>query len=64
MSLCIFQPKMSIYRRDFDKTKYMYQLIKNEKNFDEYNKIWKKVSNIIKSKTNRELIHDKKYLKA
>ena len=64
MSLCIFQPKMSIYRRDFDKTKCMYQLIKNEKNFDEYNKIWKKVSNIIKSKTNRELIHDKKYLKA
>ena len=55
---------MSIYRRDFDKTKCMYHLIKNEKNFDEYNKIWKKVSNIIKSKTNRELIHDKKYLKA
>ena len=27
-------------------------------------KFGKKVSNIIKNKTNRELIHDKKYLKA
>ena len=29
---CIFLPKMRVYRRDFDKTKYMF--------------FWKKVSNI------------------
>ena len=46
--LCIFLPKMSAYRKDFDKTKYMYFLIKDEKLLEKYNEIWKKVSNIIK----------------
>ena len=39
---------MIIYRRDFDKTKCTYFLIKDENLFDEYNEIWEKVSNIIK----------------
>ena len=43
--LCIFHPKRSIYKRDFDKTKYMHFLIKGEKFFDKYNKLWEKVSN-------------------
>ena len=38
--LCIFSPKMGMYNKDF--------LIKDEKPFDKYNKIWEKVSNIIK----------------
>ena len=38
--LCIFPPKMGMYHKDF--------LIKDEKPFDKYNKIWEKVSNIIK----------------
>ena len=38
--LCIFPPKMGMYNKDF--------LIKDEKPFDKYNKIWEKVSNIIK----------------
>ena len=41
---------MSIYRRDFDKTKCMYFLIKDEIFFDKYYEIWEKVSNIIKTK--------------
>ena len=41
---------MSIYKRDFDKTKCMYFLIKDEKYFYKYNKIWENVSNIIKKK--------------
>ena len=45
---CIFFPKMSPYRRDFDTTKCMSFLRKDEKLFEKYNKIWKKVSNIIK----------------
>ena len=28
--LCIFRPKMSIYKRDFDKTRCMYYSIKDE----------------------------------
>ena len=33
----LFHPKMSIYRRDFDKIKCMYFLIKEETFFDKYN---------------------------
>ena len=45
---CIFPPNMSAYRRDFDKTKCISILIKDEKLLEKYNKIWKKLSNIIK----------------
>ena len=54
---------MSVYRRDFDKTKCMNFLIKGENVFDKYNEIWDKVSDTIKKKINRELIYNKKYLK-
>ena len=46
--LCIFFPEMSIYKRCSDKTKCMYFLIKDEKMFDKYMTISKKVNNIIK----------------
>ena len=46
--LCIFCPKLSVYKRDFDKTKCIYFLIKDEHFFNKYNEIWDKVSNIIK----------------
>ena len=39
---------MNAYGRDFDKTKCMTFLIKNEKLLAKYNKIWKKVSSITK----------------
>ena len=60
----IFCPGMSTYKRDIDKAKCMHYLIKDEKNFDKYNEICEKVSNIVKKKVNRELVHNKKYLKA
>ena len=37
--LCIFLPKMSAYRRDFDKTKCISFLIKDEKFLEMYNQI-------------------------
>ena len=37
--LCIFLPKVSAYRRDFDKTKYMSFLIKDEKWLEKYSEI-------------------------
>ena len=39
--------KMGIYGRDFDKTKCVYFMIKDEKYFDKYNEILEKISNII-----------------
>ena len=35
--LCIFLPKMSAYRRDFDETKYMSLLIKDDELLEKYN---------------------------
>ena len=39
-------------------------LIKDKALFDKYNKIWEKVSNIIKKDFNSELVYNKRYLKA
>ena len=39
---------MSIHKTDFDKTRCMCFLIKEEKVFDKYNEILGKVSNVIK----------------
>ena len=46
--LCIFLPKVSAYRRDFDKTKYMSFLIKDEKWLEKYSEIWKKSATLSK----------------
>ena len=50
--LCILVPKMSCYRRGFDKTKCVSFLIKGETFLEKYNKIWEKVSNSNKKKFN------------
>ena len=44
----IFLPKMNAYRRDFNKTKCISFLTKDEKLLKKHNEIWKKVRNIIK----------------
>ena len=54
---------MSGYRNDFDKTKCISFLIKHEKLLEKYYKIWKKVSNIIKSKFQSKPVYNEKYLK-
>ena len=59
--LCIFLPKMSTYRRDFDKTKCMSFLIKDEKLL--YNEIWKKVSSITKKEFDSNPVYNEKYVK-
>ena len=50
-SLSTSLPKMSAYRKDFDKTKCMSFLIRDEKLLEKYNESWKK-----------SLQHQKKYL--
>ena len=61
--LCIFLPKMSTYRRDFDKTKCMSFLIKDEKLLEKYNEIWKKVSSITKKEFDSNPVYNEKYVK-
>ena len=48
---------------DFDKTKYMFFLIKDEKLLEKYNQIWKKVSNIIKKEFDSNPEYNEKYIK-
>ena len=61
--LCIFFPKLSEYRKDFDESKCMSFLIKNEKLLEKYNEIWKKVTNIIKKEFGSKPVSNEKYLK-
>ena len=44
----MFHPKMRVYRREFDETKYISFLIKNDELLEKYNEIWEKVKNSIK----------------
>ena len=46
--LCIFLPKMTAYRKDFDETKHIYFLIKHDELLEKYNKIQEKVENSLK----------------
>ena len=46
--LCIMLPKMSANRRDFNETKYMAFLVKDDELLENYNKLWDKVSNSMK----------------
>ena len=48
--LCIFLPKMRAYRKDFDETKYISFLKKDNELLEKYNEIWEKVKNILKKR--------------
>ena len=38
-AFCIFLPKMTVYRKDFDGTKYISLLIKDDELLEKYNEI-------------------------
>ena len=61
--LCTMLPKMSAYKRDFDEIKYMSFLIKDNELLKKYNKIWYKISRIIKNGFYSEPVCNDKYLK-
>ena len=44
--LSISLPKMSTYRREFDETKYMSCLIKDDKLIEKCNETWENVKNV------------------
>ena len=54
---------MSAYKKDFDETKYMSFLIKDDELLEKYNEIWKKAKNIIKKEFDSEPLYNEKYLK-
>ena len=62
--LCIFLPKMSAYRKNFNETKYMSFSIKDDKLLEKYNEIWEKVKNIIRKEFDSEAVYNEKYRKA
>ena len=54
---------MSANRRDFNKTKCMSFLIKDEKLLEKYNEIWRNISSIIKKEFGSNPVYNEKYLK-
>ena len=54
---------MCTYRRDFEESKYMPFLIKNEELLEIYSNIWDNVSNSIKKRFYCEPLYNEKYLK-
>ena len=63
-ALFIFLPKMSAFRTDFDETKYMSFLIKDDKLLKEYNEICEKVRNSTIAEFGSKPVCNEKYLKA
>ena len=55
---------MSTYRKDFDETKYMSLLIKDDDElFEKYIEIWEKVKHSITKEFDSEPVYNEKYLK-
>ena len=52
------------YRRDFDETKYISSLIKDDELLEKYNEIWEKVKSSIKKEFDSEPVYNEKYPKA
>ena len=55
---------MGTYRKDFDETKHISFLIKDDELLKKYNKIWKQVKNDIDEEFDSDPVYNEKYLKA
>ena len=62
--MCVFLPKITAYRKDFDETKYISFLIKDNELLEKWNEIWDKVSYATGKELDSNLVYNKKYLKA
>ena len=54
---------MYAHRKDFDGTKYVSLLIKDDKLLEKYNEIWEKVNNIIYKELDSNPVYNEKYIK-
>ena len=55
---------MTAYRKDFDQTKYVSFLIKDDKSLEQYNEIWGKINHAIRKEFDSNLVYNKKYFRA
>ena len=55
---------MTAYRKDFDETKQISFLIKDNELLEKWNEIWDKVSYATRKELDSNLVYNKKYLKA
>ena len=55
---------MTGYRKDFDETKFISFLIKNDELLEKYYEIWEKKKRILKKEFDCEPVFNKKYIKA
>ena len=51
---------MSAYSRDYDETKYMSFLIKDNELIEKYNEIWGKIKNSTKKQFDSEPVYNEK----
>ena len=61
--LCVFLTKMSAYRKDFDETKYISFLIKDNELLEKFNEIWDKISYASGKEIDSNRVCNKKYLR-
>ena len=57
--LCVFLSKVTAYRKDFDQTKYVSFLIKDDKLLEKYNEIWDNFSYTIGKEFDSNLVYNK-----
>ena len=50
---------MTAYRKDFDETKFMSFLIKDDELLEKYNEIWEKVTDGLKKRLDSEPVYNK-----
>ena len=50
--------KLSAYAKSFNKTKHMFSFIKHDRSFETFDKIWDKLSIIIKKGFDNELMYN------
>ena len=53
---------MTAYRKDFDGTKYISLLIKDDELLEKFNEIWQKIKNSLKKEFYSKPIYNEKYL--
>ena len=58
LDLYVFFQKMTTYREDFDETKYMSFLTKDDELLKKCNEIWKKVKNNLKKELDSEPVYN------
>ena len=61
--MCVLLPKVSACIIDFDETKYMSFLLKDDELSEKHNEIWGKVMDSLKRDFDSKTVYNKNYLK-